>query len=96
MKFLQTLSYIDKIAYVTSPKVNYNRIVFYSSKNRLAVFLEPTGKVVSTHELDIFKNWGEWKHNRTHTKGELIEEIPLNEEIRRESREIRRLLERLD
>jgi len=95
LKFLQTLAYIDKVALLISPKADYNRIVVYSSKNRLALFLEPTGEVVSAHELDIFKDWGEWKHNRLHEKGELVEEIPLNEDIQRESREIRRLLERL-
>jgi len=95
LKFLQTLAYIDKVALLISPKADYNRIVIYSSKNRLALFLEPTGEVVSAHELDIFKDWGEWKHNRLYEKGELIEEIPLNGDIQRESREIRRLLERL-
>ncbi|WP_297444252.1 hypothetical protein [Desulfurobacterium sp.] len=95
LKFLQTLAHVDKVALLISPKAEFNRIVIYSSKNRLAIFLEPTGEVVTAHELDIFKNWGEWKHNRLYEKGELIEEILLNEDIQRESREIRRLLERL-
>jgi hypothetical protein len=95
LKFLQTLAHINKVALLVSPEVEYSRIVIYSSKNRVAFFLEPTGKVVSAHELDIFKGWGEWKHNRVYEKRELIKEIPLNEEIQRESREIRRLLERL-
>jgi hypothetical protein len=95
LKFLQTLAYIDRVALLISPKANYNRIVVYSSKNRLALFLEPTGEVVSAHELDIFKDWGEWKQNRIYQKGELVEEIPINEDIQRESKEIRRLLERL-
>ena len=88
-QFVDTLSYLEKVAVQKLPGHTMDRILFISSKNRIAVILEPTGHVASLFEFDIFKNWEAWK-NELIEKGSVILEVPLDEEIRRASLGIRK------
>ena len=89
IQFLDTLSYIEKIALQELPTHTVKRLIIFNSKNRLAVILDVSGKVASLFELDIFRNWGEWKADML-GKGAIITEVPLDEEIRRTALEIRK------
>jgi hypothetical protein len=88
-QFLDTLGYIEKLALQELPTHSIDRLIIFSSKNRVAVILDETGKVASLFELDIFKKWGEWKSYLI-SKGANILEVPIDEEIRRTSLEIRK------
>jgi len=70
-QFLDTLGYMEKLALQELPNSPIARFIIFSSKNRLAVILDESGKVASLFELDIFRNWGEWKSNLI-SKGVLL------------------------
>ncbi len=88
-QFLDTLSYLEKLAIQKLPYHTIERLIFFSSKNRIAVVLDSSGKIASLFELDIFRNWGEWK-TFTESSGAVITEVPLDESIRRKVMEIRK------
>ena len=87
-QFLDTLGHMEKLALQELPNSSIARLIIFSSKNRLAVILDESGKVASLFELDIFRNWGEWKSNLI-SKGALLLEVPIDEELRKTSSEIR-------
>ena len=82
LSFLETLAYPEKIALTRSPKSAFDRIVFYSSKRRMAVILGPTGEVASVYELNRFKSWGEWKNAAWHERKETVIEVSIDEETK--------------
>jgi len=94
LSFLSTLAYPEKIALVTSPKSEFERIVFFSTKRKMAVILGPTGEVASVYELDRFKDWGEWK-NYLLSQNETVLEVPIDEETKEMAGRIQELYRRL-
>jgi len=89
VQFLDTLGHAEKIAIQELPNSEPVRIVFFSSKNKMAVIFEYSGEVATVLELDKFKSWGEWKTYNLY-RGIVIEEVPIDEKIRRLSLEIRK------
>jgi hypothetical protein len=88
-QFLDTLGYMEKLALQELPTHPIDRIIIFSSKSRVVVILDEIGKVASLFELDIFKNWGEWKNYLISKRANILE-VPIDEEIRRTSLEIRK------
>jgi hypothetical protein len=94
LSFLETLAYPEKIALTRSPKSAFDRIVFYSSKRRMAVILGPTGEVASVYELNRFKSWGEWK-NYVLSQDETVLEVSIDEETKQMAKKIQMVHRRL-
>ena len=88
LQFLDTLSYPSKIALVESPFNPINKIVFFSTKNRMALVMESSGKVVSVYEMDKFKSWDEWKTAETKA-GSVVTEVEREPETQRAVERIR-------
>jgi len=88
MQFVDTLSYIDKIAIQELPNSELTRLVFFSSKSKIAVVFESSGEVATLFELDKFKSWNAWK-NYLSSRGIILEEVPIGKDIRKLSLEIR-------
>jgi hypothetical protein len=98
LQFLDTIAYVSNVAHVILPNDPRGRIIFFSFKKKLAVVIEPSGKVASVYEVDKIKNWGEWKVQELN-RGAKITEVPVNDELRKISEDIqddlRRLIRRL-
>ena len=91
LSYLGTLAYPEKIASTRSPKSELDRIVFYSTKRRMAVILSPTGEVASVYELNRFKSWSEWKNASWHERKEIVIKVPIDEETKQMAGRIQRL-----
>jgi hypothetical protein len=94
IQFIDTLGYIEIIVTQELPGSELKRIIFFSSKNRMAVVFESSGEVATVFELDKFKSWEEWK-NHNISRGIIIEEVSIDEDIRRLSLEIRKSSKKL-
>ncbi len=94
LQFLDTLAYLSNVAHVTLPNDPKGRIILFSHKKRLAVIIEPSGKVASLYELDKIKNWGEWKVQEI-SRGGTVLEVPVDKEIREISKSVQDVLRRL-
>ena len=91
LNFLETLSFIEKLALQQIPGADIDRIIFFASRKRtFAIVLENSGQVASVFELDRFRNWEEWKLSRIRS-GETIKEIPIDEGISKISMEIQKI-----
>jgi hypothetical protein len=94
LQFLDTLSYPDKIALIESPFNPINKLVFFSSKKRMALVMEPSGKVVSVYELDKFKSWEDWKSAEVQA-GSVVTEVERDPETQRAVERIRERYKRI-
>ncbi len=83
----------SKIALVENPKNPINKIIFFSSKNRFAVVMEPSGRVVSVYEINKFKAWNEWKSAEL-AANSVVLEVPIDSETKRICEGIRDRLKR--
>jgi len=88
MQFVDTLSYIDRIAIQELPNSELTRLVFFSFKNKVAVIFESSGEVATLFELDKFNSWNDWR-NYLNSRGIILEEVTIDEDIRKLSLEIR-------
>ena len=88
LQFLDTLSYPHKIALIENPFNPINRIVFFSTKSRMALIMEPTGKVVSVYEVTKFKSWNDWKAAESKANS-IITEVEREPETQRAIERIR-------
>jgi len=94
LQFLDTLSYPDKIALIESSLNPISKLVFFSSKKRMALIMEPSGKVVSVYELDKFKSWDGWKSAEVKA-GSIVTEVERDPETQRTIEGIRERYKRI-